>query len=458
MFDESDETSYQPKTGRKLTTKPVLRWTSAKGSERKQVDAAMVIGSSAHCGIVLDDRAVSRIHAEVDPRDDGLWVRDLGSKNGTFCNGMRITGGLVPPQAILRLGDSEFRVEYEPSDGPLDVWPDARFGPLIGSSIAMRHMFAELDKVARSSAPVLIHGETGTGKEVVARAIHDHSDRAGRPFVVVDCGALSETLFDAELFGHTKGAFTGAIAERQGAFQAADSGTIFLDEIGEVPLAMQPKLLRVLESGTVRMVGDVAHRPIDVRVIGATHRDLLSMVTRGNFREDLYFRLSVLPIEVPALRSRTEDLPSLLTHFAKGNARVLSLGPEIMSLLRGYGWAGNVRELRNFAERVAVLGAGSAMAYLGFDGISAASDDFATSPSVPAPMVPSSPPLSLATLSTEALHELPYKAFRDRVTEESDRAYLASLMTRSARNMDAAARLAGLDKSYLYKLLRRHGM
>ena len=231
----------------------------------------------------------------------------------------------------------------------------------MGNTLVMRELFATLSRVAPMEASVLIHGETGTGKELVARAIHLASPRARQPFVTVDCGALPENLLDAELFGHTKGAFTGAVSARAGAIETAEGGTVFLDEIGEVPISMQPKLLRLLESRTIRRIGESIHRNINVRFVTATHRDLLTMVSTGEFREDLYFRLSVLPIMIPPLRERREDIELLVNHFL-GADRGSHVTPELMRELISRPWRGNVRELRNFVERARALGAIEALA------------------------------------------------------------------------------------------------
>ena len=225
----------------------------------------------------------------------------------------------------------------------------------------MRQLFARLFRLAQSTATVLVEGETGTGKELVARAIHDASARAGEPFVVIDCGAMPESLLEAELFGHVKGAFTGATDSRPGAIEAAHGGTVFLDEIGELPVSMQPKLLRVLESRSVRRLGEPIHRSIDVRFVAATHRDLRTMVDSRTFREDLYYRLAVVPVTIPPLRDRPGDIASLVRHFLRDPADAL-FRPEMLLKLTSRPWFGNVRELRNFVERAAALGPDEALA------------------------------------------------------------------------------------------------
>lgn len=436
-----------------MTALPTVEWRDANGTtQRADVSRALVVGSSTHCAIQLADRSVSRVHVELAPRDDGLWVRDLGSRNGTYVNEVRVTGALVPDGGIIRLGATELAVQYETGARSIDVWPHPYFHGLVGGSEKMRKLYATLERVAKANVPVLIRGETGTGKELVAQAIHDASPRAGGPFVVVDCGAIPETLLDSEFFGHTKGAFTGAVDERKGAFEAAGGGTVFLDEIGEVPLSMQPKLLRVLESRAIRRVGEVHYRSVDVRFVCATHRDLLKMVSQGTFREDLYFRLSVVPLEVPSLRERPEDLGTLVTHFVKrSGGRALDL--ETLTLLKEHSWPGNVRELRNFLDRTQALGTANALTALGIR-----RDDSPPS-SISMRVLPHSlDETPSRPLVGAASTDIPFKDFRDRWMEQGERAYLERILADHGRNVDLAAKAAGLDRSYLYRLMRKYGL
>ncbi len=328
--------------------------------------------------------------------------------------------------------------------------PTRRFGPLLGQSLAMRELFSKLARVAPSDASILIHGETGSGKELVARAVHEASGRARKPFIVVDCGAVSETLMDAELFGHTKGAFTGAHQQRIGALEAAHGGTVFLDEIGELPLSMQPKLLRVLESGTIRRVGESAHRRIDVRFVCATHRDLPAMVSRGVFREDLYFRLAVFPVRVPALRERLDDVELLVRTFA--GDEMAAFEPALLAQLKSRPWRGNVRELRNFVERVRALGAHEALSAL------------TESEEIKEPVSQVLPRVELASDATELRHphepsfEQSFRSFREQWIDFGEQEFVRKLLDRHARNVAAAASSVGVDRSYLYRLMRKHGL
>jgi two-component system response regulator GlrR len=303
------------------------------------------------------------------------------------------------------------------------LWPEGRFGPLLGDSAAMRLLFAGLARVAARDGTVLLQGETGTGKELAARAIHEASPRAAGPFVVVDCGALPDTLLESELFGHRRGAFTGATDSHEGAIESAEGGTVFLDEIGDLPPAMQPKLLRVLESRTIRRVGEPRHRPVNVRFISATNRDLAEMTRTGGFREDLYFRLAVLPLRVPPLRERREDIPALLTRFVPEICA--RLDPATLDDLLAWPWPGNVRELRNFAERLVAFGPGAARTAEGARPASARSP-------------------------------LPYHRARERAIDEFEHRYVHALLAAHQDNVAEAARAARMDRAYLYRLIRRH--
>jgi two-component system response regulator GlrR len=431
---------------------PRVSWQDTAGHHTKVIDGRTIIGSAQSSGLVIVDPTVSRIHAEFEAKQDGLWVRDLGSRNGTFVDGLQVMGARVPDKGRIRLGGTELVIDHDPSQRrAVEIWPDDFFGQLVGTSARMRELFANLARISPMDTSVLVHGETGTGKELVARAIHDASPRASKPFIVVDCAALPENLLDAELFGHTKGAFTGAVGMRTGAIEAANQGTVFLDEIGELPISMQPKLLRVLESRTVRRVGETGYRNVDVRFISATHRDLLTMVNTGEFREDLYFRLSVIPVEVPALRVRKEDIERLVNHFLGGATNV---SPELMRELINRPWRGNVRELRNFVDRARALGATEALA---LTSSTARTDPQApSSPRVAAaPSLPPPPPGSFR-VDDPLVFEQAYKDFREAWIDAGEREYVRRLLGRHNRNVAAAAREAEIDRTYIYRLIRKH--
>ncbi|MEM6929438.1 MAG: sigma 54-interacting transcriptional regulator, partial [Myxococcota bacterium] len=304
------------------------------------------IGQSEGNHFILTDDTVSRRHAEIARTADGIVLRDLGSTNGTFIEKVRIKEVFLGEHRVFRLGKSE--IEFDLLDQVVDIVPtqNTRFEDLVGQSLQMREMFAVLERVARTELTVLVTGETGSGKELVSRAIHNRSSRRDGPFVVFDCGAVARNLIESELFGHERGAFTGAVAARAGVFEQAHGGTIFLDELGELPLDLQPALLRVLEQREVKRIGDRRVRSVDVRVVAATNRDLQQRVADGQFREDLYYRLAVVEVPLPSLRDRTEDLPLLVEHLlgtANFDHSVKGVTPDVLSLFDQYRWPGNVR-------------------------------------------------------------------------------------------------------------------
>lgn len=408
-----------------------IDWADDTGTHSVLFDRRVVLGSSPHADVIVESPIVSRLHAEIEPTEHGLRLRDLQSRNGTFVQGVRIESAYLAHMSRLRLASCEMVVRHlGPHSAPEHAsWPTDSFGALLGGSAKMRALYSVLARVAETDSPVLIHGETGAGKELVARAIHDASPRKGGPFVIVDCAALPETLLDAELFGHAKGAFTGATGARAGALEAARGGTVFLDEIGELPKGVQPKLLRALEAKTIRRLGENEHRHIDVRFVSATHRDLLSMVSTNEFREDLYFRLSVLVAKVPPLRERMDDIEVLVQHFLGPAAS--SFDGALLHELRERTWPGNVRELRNFVDRVRTLGLQDAL-------------EMSAGPpqSAEAPM----------TLVAEG----PLRSFRDRWIDAGERRYLSALLDRHHRNVVAAAAEAEVDRTHFYKLMRKH--
>jgi len=428
-----------------LVGNPEVRWKDAAGSHRVSFSDRSLVGSAPAAAMVIADPTVSRIHAEFELREDGVWVRDLGSRNGTFVEGVMISGARVPAGSRIRVGSTELILTHGSAEDPPELWPEDHFGPLVGQSVIMRRLFAHLSRVARSESPVLIQGETGTGKELAADAIHGMSSRASKPLIVVDCAALPENLIESELFGHAKGAFTGAVSARVGAIEASDGGTVFLDEMGELPLPLQPRLLRVLESKTIRRVGETTSRPVDVRFICATHRDIRKMVNAGAFREDLYFRLAVLPVTIPPLRDRLEDIPTLVNSFLPEG---VVPSPELMTQLARQPWLGNVRELRNFVHRAMALGTQEALS-LSFARPSG------RPPPPPPPPAPE-PPRNEPTMTALAPFDATFKTFREQWIEAGECEYLRRLLTKHNRNIAAVARDAGLDRTYIYRLLRKH--
>jgi two-component system, NtrC family, response regulator GlrR len=440
-----------------------LRWTDAGGSHDVEIRDRLVVGSSAEVGLRIEDRTVSRIHAAFELRPDGLWVRDLGSRNGTWIDGGRLGEACLHEGARVKVGDTTIIVAGGGgATREVPLWPTDRFGKMIGRSEAMRELFLQLSRYAASDAPILLQGETGTGKELAAEGVHESSPRGAGPFIVVDCGALPENLLESELFGHARGAFTGAITARAGAFESAEGGTVFLDEIGELPLAMQPKLLRVLESKKVRRLGESTMRAVDVRFVAATHRDLQAMVGAGAFREDLYFRLGVLGARIPSLRERREDIPFLLAHFLR-EVPGAKLEAAILGEIGSHAWLGNVRELRSFAARIGAVGVEEAWAATrGLELRPPPSDGRSSSRLPPARRVDST---EIATLGDapdgEALPavstEVPFKLLREHWIDHLERQYIGAL-ARKGMNAPAIAEAAGLDRSYVLRLMRKHGL
>ncbi len=335
-------------------TPPAVRLRVRAGGRERTVpvtSAGVLVGKEVTCDAPIDDPFVSTHHLRIE-QQGGRWaVVDLGSTNGTFISGARVSRAELPLGVPVQLGDAE--IVLEPREAPEPPRAES-FESMLSRDAGMRQVFELVERVGASEAAVAILGETGTGKELVARALHARSSRKDGPFVPVNCSAIAESLIESELFGHEKGAFSGADRMRKGAFEEADRGTIFLDEIGELPLDLQPKLLRVLELGEVKRVG--ASRPItvDVRIVAATHRDLHARVRGGRFREDLFYRLCVVPITVPPLRQRKGDVGTLAEAFlARATPRGLSLrwSPEALAKLEGYDWPGNVRQLKNVVQR-----------------------------------------------------------------------------------------------------------
>jgi len=344
-------------------------------------------------------------------------------------------------------------LQVQPRTERIELLPSEHeaFGEAVGRSVAMRTIFGLLERLAPTEATVLLTGETGTGKDVLARAIHAASRRAGGPFVVVDCGAVVGSLIESELFGHEKGAFTGATERRQGAFELADGGTLFLDEIGELPLDLQPKLLRAIEQRAFKRVGGSREQRVDVRIVAATKRPLRQEVERGKFREDLYFRLAVVPIELPPLRERPEDVPllveRLLERFAarEGLERPLKLAPEAMAALKAHDWPGNVRELRNVLERAALLARAMGREQIGPSDV----PGWTLGAVAPSEGEDGPPPFE------------PGKSYRQTKAEWEawfERRFVRWLLERHDGNVSAAARAADMDRKYLARLARRHGI
>ncbi len=392
----------------------------------------LTIGTAEGGSLRMTDPAVSRFHLELRAASGGILVIDHGSTNGTFVGAIRIDRGVVPPGTVLRVGDSLLRVG-DAAPVQVELHGGESLSGLIGRSPAMRRLMAQVAKAAKSDVSVLVTGESGTGKELIARALHDLGPRAKRPFVTVDCGSLPPTLIASELFGHERGAFTGADRAHLGAFEAANGGTVFLDEIGELQPAVQSTLLGVLERRRLRRLGSRTEIAVDVRVVAATHRDLRAEVNASTFRLDLFYRLAVVTLLVPALRERPDDVPLLVEHFLRDagweQPVAALISAPAMDALSKLHFAGNVRELRNLVEAAVAMGESPSLDH------------------------PAAAPLPAEGFGTDL--RLPYKDARAQLIEQFEARYLEALMERAGGNVSAAARLAQMTRSHLSELLAK---
>jgi DNA-binding NtrC family response regulator len=410
----------------------------------------MRVGARESCDLVLTDSRVSGYHFEIQLDSLGYRLRDLDSSNGTVVSGLRVREVYLEPGMVISIGDSRIRFEPLQSTSRVVLSESTQFGSLLGQGPQMRALFAQLERVAPTEASVLVLGETGVGKELVAEALHRGSPRKDGPFVVVDCGSIAGSLIASELFGHEKGAFTGATSTRMGAFERASGGTLFLDEIGELPMDLQPSLLGALERRRIRRVGGKRDIDIDIRVVAATHRDLPRAVNQGRFREDLYYRLAVVKALVPPLRERLEDVPMLLAHFLEelpGGDRVKLKERTIDNLCR-HDYPGNVRELRNLIERAVIMSDSGHTQTISTPMASAAS------------AAPGAPGAHKSEDLLQALVDpsVPYKRAKGDLVGEFEKRYFTKLIKAHDGNVSAAARAAGLDRMTVHKLLQKHGI
>jgi DNA-binding NtrC family response regulator len=398
------------------------------------------IGSHVSNDLVLADPTISRFHCRIT-REGSVWrVTDSGSRNGTRLDGVRVLQAELEGEAALAIGDSVIRVGPA-GDAAVSVDLVPSFGRLVGHSTVMQRLFAVLERVAQSEIDVLVQGESGTGKELVASELVKRSPRAKGPFVVVDCGSISPALVESELFGHVRGAFTGAERDRMGAFEAADGGTVFLDEIGELPIELQPKLLRALEAREVRRVGQTHAKRVDVRVVAATHRELEREVNRGRFREDLYYRLAKVSVRVPPLRDHADDIPLLVRSFLtalghRDGGRLFS--PAVLAEMAKHDWPGNVRELRNYVERSIVL-------------------DDVPPPSHRSGTMPVYRPQAERDASGALDLSVPFRVAKEAAIEAFERSYIGPLLEQTHGNLSKAARSARMDRMYLHQLAHKYG-
>lgn len=404
---------------------------NASTAEVRLAKGRVVLGAGDQADIVLDDKAVSRRHVELSLVPEGVFVRDLESRNGTFYQGHRIERMVLSPGSRITIGNAEIAIDAD-LEGLGEGGEETAYRGLLGSSAPMRRLFTILGRLEGSLVNVVVEGESGVGKELIARAIHTGSQVAEGPLVVVNCGAIGKELVLSELFGHAKGAFTGASEARVGAFEAAHEGTLFLDEIGELPLEVQPALLRALESGEIKRLGENDTRHVKVRVVAATNRELKEEVAAGRFREDLFYRLAVVRLEVPPLRERLDDVPLLAAAFAQ-QAGAGELPAEVMEKLSARTWPGNARELKN-----------AVLAYLAI-GV------------LPEADVAPGGLLEMALRQALDLDE-PYQEQKERITALFSRIYFEALLDKAGGNQSEAARIGGIERSYLRKLLEKFGV
>ncbi len=424
-----------------------------KGTEFEISKNKTFVGRAAINDITLNDSSVSGTHFEIRAEENGFLLRDVGSTNGTHLGGCRVKEIWIAPDVSFSAGNSTFKIKSSEEFIEIPLSEDEHFQGVIGRSVAMREVFALLAKVAPSELTCMVEGDTGTGKERVARAVHDASRRSKKPYVVLDCSSIPKDLMESYVFGHEKGAFTGAVGQHKGAFEQADGGTLFMDEIGELDISLQPKLLRVLENREFKRVGGTQTNRADVRVIAATNRDLRQMVNEGTFREDLYFRLSVINIHLPSLAQRPDDIPLLVDTFID---QIIVKRPDLtrprltaaaLDLLLTYDWPGNVRELKNVVDRAVSLAT---------DNIIDRSDlqlRGAINPSL------RSGAQSIGETEGSPVDlSVPYKDAKQIVVDKFEAAYLSVLMGKFKGNISRASRDTGLTRYHLRELLKKHDL
>ncbi len=420
----------------------------------------VTLGAMEDNDLVVDDETVSRNHCRIVREGDQYVLVDNGSTNGTFINRVRIREAYLHANCTITLGKTD--IKFQPVDEKLRIVPSdrERYGDIIGKDRSMREIYTILEKIAPTDTTVVIEGETGTGKEVVARTIHQQSRRRDGPFMVFDCGAVPENLIESELFGHEKGSFTGAIGTRQGVFEMAHGGTVFLDELGELQVDLQPKLLRVLEQREVKRVGGGKPIKVDVRIVAATNRDLEEEVRAGRFREDLFYRLTVVRLHLPPLRERRDDILLLARHFLSqgrfnrdrlGGKKVNDFSDEVTERLGEYEWPGNVRELHNVVERAVSFAEGEVVeledlpdhiAYPRRGEGGALSEK--TNPNV---VLPETAGLDLGG---------PFKDAKEAWIASFEADYIAKLLEKNGGNISHAAKEADIDRKYFRKLMKKY--
>ncbi len=421
-----------------------------RGSTREVVHKlqteSFTVGKDTTNDLVLNERFISGRHLKVTRNDNRFHIVDQRSTNGSWIGPVRVFEADVPLFTTIKLGETELVLEPTAASAAGGKVSTVYEG-LIGADASIRVLGEMIDRVAPSTAAIAIFGESGTGKELVARAVHTRSTRAEKPFIPVNCAAISKELIESELFGHEKGAFTGAEKTHRGAFEEADGGTLFLDEIGELPLELQAKLLRALESGEIKRVGAARPMNVDVRIVAATNRDLLEEAKKGRFREDLYYRLCVVPLTLAPLRSRKADIPLLAQHFMKlfsPKGQTIGLASGALTKLQGHAWAGNVRELKNVLHRALLLRRGHS--------VEAGDISFAapTSQALPPVAVPVGPP------PLEGQIYQPGRTLADHLESLEKEIVLQALRLHGGK--EKACKELGVARSTLFKRLKDWGV
>lgn len=434
--------SYKPDIREITVEKPLLRIESDKSSIFPVTKSLVSIGKSKSNDIVIDDEFVSNFHAKIENRNGEFFLKDIGSTNGISLNGQKVVESALPYNSLIEIGKTMVKFYSESEKKKISPMKDTEFHGIVSQNDEMREIFTLVTKIANSDSTVLIQGETGTGKELIARAIYKLSPRNSKPFVTVNCAAISKDLIESELFGHEKGAFTSAHQRRKGAFEHANGGTIFLDEIGELPLELQPKLLRVLENREIKRVGGNELIDIDVRILAATNRNLATEVKAGKFREDLFYRLMIIPIFVPPLRQRPEDIELLVEDFlkkdlSKGKSKVNKITPKAVTVLKKEKWGGNIRELKNVISR----------AVLECKGDTIEPSDLSFAPS---------------SLIEQTEHEWNLSEFRDAKTVKTlrdvEKDKISLELKRHKWNKQETAKALGISKSTLHDKIKKYGL
>ncbi len=418
----------------------------------------ITIGAMEDNDLVVNDETVSRYHCKIVQEDSGYLLQDLQSTNGTFINRVRVREGYLRPGCTIGLGNAE--VKFHAADEKVEIVPSKkeRLGKMVGRHVKMRELYTIIEKISPTATTVVIEGETGSGKEVVAQTIHDLSTRSNGPIAVFDCGAVPDNLIESELFGHEKGSFTGAVMTRQGLFETANGGTLFLDELGELPLDLQPKLLRALESREIRRVGSNKPIKVDVRIVAATNRNLEEEVRAGRFRQDLFYRLSVVRVFIPPLRERIEDIPLLVKHLLQhsafnqrpdGSLRVSGVSRSAMDLLTTYRWPGNVRELVNTIERSVSFAEGELIEPRDLPETTRGEEGNARRTAAGG-----GPAAGGGAVDSDST----FKDAKDRWVSSFERDYVLNLLKKNKWNISHAAREADIDRKYFRKLMKKYGI